>query len=105
VDRLDEEDDAVILLGSAEHAYLLPRALLLQAGIDREAARGVLSATRTGASIEIDAWPCAGAADRPVWQPDPALLAMQTDVTGPDWERFEQSSSLMMDQEQAEVGS
>ena len=93
VDRIDEEEDAVVLVGQNQVAYLLPRSLLTLAGIAQEQARGTLTATRTGAAVEIDAWPRAGAAHAPTWQPDPALWAMRTDVTTPDWDHHPQSST------------
>jgi hypothetical protein len=81
VDRLEDDDDAVILVGADQRAYLLPRVLLRVAGLDREKACGVLLATQTSAGIELDVWPAAGAGEGTEWYPDLALLAQRVDVS------------------------
>ncbi len=81
VDRLEDENDTVILVGEAERAYLLPRTLLRIAGMDYEKARGILIATRTETGIEIDVWPAVGTAIDVAWQPDPELLAHDCSCT------------------------
>src|SRR5436305_7865863 len=60
VDRLEDDDDAVILVGADQRAYLLPRALLRVVWLDREKAWGVLLATQTSTGIERDVWPAVG---------------------------------------------
>lgn len=80
VDRLEDEDDAVALVGSQGRAFSIPRALLRAANLDREKARGVLVATRTGAGVEVDVWPAVGEAEAERWEPDPELLALRRDV-------------------------
>jgi hypothetical protein len=80
VDRLEDDDDAVILVGADQRAYLLPRALLRVAGLDREKAWGVLLATQTSTGIELDVWPAVGAGEGTEWRPDPVLLAQRVDV-------------------------
>ncbi len=60
VDRLESEEEAVVLVGPRLRPYLLPRALLRIAGLDREKAWGVLVATRTATGVTIDVWPAVG---------------------------------------------
>ena len=79
VDRL-VDDDAVVLVGTAQRAFLLPRALLRVAGLEREKAWGILAATHTSEGIDLDVWPAVGASDSMAWQPDPELLAQRVDV-------------------------
>lgn len=80
VDRIADEDDAVVLVGTAQRAYLLPRALLRVAGLEREKAWGVLAAIHTSEGIDLDVWPAVGASDSTAWQPDPELLAQRVEV-------------------------
>ncbi len=68
VDRIGDENDAVILLGAAQEPYMLPTAALKAAGLDREKARGFLMATYTSEGVALDAWPTVGAPEE--WQPD-----------------------------------
>jgi hypothetical protein len=81
VDRLEDDDDAVILVGAEQRAYLLPRVLLRVARLDREKAWGVLLATQTSAGIEVDVWPAAGEGEGTEWYPDLALLVQRVDVS------------------------
>lgn len=78
-ERLEDAEDAVVLLGDHRRAYALPRALLRPAGLERERARGVLIATRTGVGVDLDAWPAVGEAGD-ARSPDPALLALRLEV-------------------------
>jgi len=80
VDRLEDENDAVILVGEAERAYLLPRTLLRIAGLEYEKARGILIATRTETGIGIDVWPAVATSTTVAWRPDPDLLAQRVEV-------------------------
>lgn len=80
VDRIEDEDDAVILIGDAQRAYAVPRPLLRMAGLEREGARGILIATRTGVGVDLDVWPAVGEGDATAWAPDPALLDLRVDV-------------------------
>jgi len=72
VDRIDDENHAVILLGAEQQPYALPTAVLKAANLDREKARGFLMATYTSDGIVLDAWPMIGATEE--WRPDPDLL-------------------------------
>jgi hypothetical protein len=80
VDRLEDEDEAVVLVGDRQRAFMMPTQLLRIAGLEREKARGILVATRTGAGVDLDVWPAAGMLDGAVWQPDPRLLALRHNV-------------------------
>ncbi len=80
VDRLEDNDDAVILVGAEQRAYALPRSLLRLAGLDREKVWGVLIATQTSTGVDLDVWPAAGLSESATWRPDPDLLAHRIDV-------------------------
>lgn len=79
VDRLEDDDDAVILLGPAQRSYLLSRFLLRVAGLDREKVWGILVATRTGTGIDLDVWPAVGEDTSGAWTPDAELLSLTMD--------------------------
>lgn len=72
VDRIDDENNAVILLGEGQQPYVLPTAVLKAANLDREKAHGFLMATYTSDGIALDAWPAIGATRE--WRADPDLL-------------------------------
>ncbi len=78
VDRIGDENDAVILLGAAQELYMLPTAVLKAAGLDREKARGFLMATYTSEGVALDAWPMVGVPEE--WQPDPDLMRHLVEV-------------------------
>lgn len=80
VDRLEDDEDAVILLGPAQRSYLLPRFLLRVAGLEREKVWGILVATRTGTGIDLDVWPPVEDDESGAWRPDEALLSLRTEV-------------------------
>ena len=80
VDRIEDEDDAVVLVGNAQRAYALPRPLLRTAGLEWEGARGVLVATRTGVGVHLDVWPAVGEGDTAAWEPDAALFDLRVEV-------------------------
>lgn len=80
VDRMEDDDDAVILVGATQRAYLLPRELLRVAGLEREKAWGVLVATHTSEGISLDVWPAVGTSASTAWQPDHELLAQRVEV-------------------------
>ncbi len=85
VDRLEDEEFAVALIGSkSRRAYLLPRAQLQLVGLDREKARGVLMATRTSRGIDLDVWPAIAPDGSEEWQVDPDLLKYQVEVGAGD---------------------
>jgi hypothetical protein len=77
VDRLEDAEEAVILVGPTQRSYLLPRWLLRVAGLEREKVWGILMATRTGTGIDLDVWPALG---DDTWAPDAELFALRTDV-------------------------
>jgi len=78
VDRIGDENDAVILLGAAQEPYVLPTTVLKAAHLDREKARGFLMATYTSEGVALDAWPAVGAPSE--WQPDLALTRHLVEV-------------------------
>jgi len=80
VDRFEDDDDAVVLVGRAQRPFLLPRARLVDAGITREKQRGVLLLTRTGDGVVYDVW-ATDDGDGANWQPDPDLPTLVTDVS------------------------
>lgn len=77
VDRLEDEGEAVVLVGSAGRAFSLSTALLRTANLEREKARGILVATRTGAGVELDVWPAVGEDEPVTWVPDSELLDLR----------------------------
>ena len=77
VDRIEDEDDAVVLVGSEGRAFSLPRALLQAANLERDKARGILVATQTGAGVDVDVWPSVGEDEPRRWEPDAELLALR----------------------------
>lgn len=74
VDRLEDADSAVILVGATERAYLLPRHLLRRAGLDCEKASGSLIVTHTSAGITLDVWPSLSPRESAAWWLDPDAL-------------------------------
>jgi hypothetical protein len=80
VDRLEDEEDAVVLVGPEERAYMLPRTRLRAVGLDHEKSAGVLLATHTGDGIRIDVWPAMRANESAEWRPDPDLLRHRIEV-------------------------
>jgi len=83
VDRFEDDDDAVVLIGASQRPFLLPRARLVEAGITREKQRGVLLLARTGDGVVYDVW-ATSEDDGVNWRPDPALLTLVTDVSHAD---------------------
>jgi len=80
VDRLEDDDDAVVLIGRAQRPFLLSRVRLVDAGITREKQHGVLLLARTGDGVVYDVRATDEAAS-PDWRPDPDLLTLVTDVS------------------------
>ncbi len=83
VDRFEDDDDAVVLIGRTQRPFLLPRARLVEASVTREKQRGVLFLTRTGDGVVYDIW-ATGEDDEANWRPDPDLLTLMTDVSRAD---------------------
>jgi hypothetical protein len=80
VDRLENDEEAVVLVGPEERAFVLARSLLRIAGLDFEKARGILVATHSGESVVIEVWPAVEGSDATVWQPDSNLLRHRAEV-------------------------
>jgi hypothetical protein len=74
VDRLEDEESAVVLVGATERAYLLPRHLLQREGLEREKASGILIVTHTSEGITLDVWPSVSAPEPSEWWQDPEAL-------------------------------
>jgi len=83
VDRLETDEDAVVLVGEGLAARMLPRALLRLAGLDYEKARGVLTATQTTMGVAFDVFAALDAPSPSTWRPDPDLVAMVVDAAKP----------------------
>jgi hypothetical protein len=79
VDRLESAEEAVVLVGPRLRPYLLSRALLRVAVLDREKAWGVLVATRTATGVTIDVWPAVGITLEEA-VPDPDLWVQRIEV-------------------------
>lgn len=80
VDRLEDDEDAVVLVGRAQRPFLLPRVRLVDAGITREKQHGVLLLARTGDGVVYDVW-ATDEVDSTDWRPDPDLFTLVTDVS------------------------
>ena len=74
VDRLLDAERAVILVGTDETAYVLPRQLLRRVSLDEEKALGTLIATHTSAGIVLDVWPALETAAERAWWDNPEAL-------------------------------
>lgn len=79
VDRIEDDDFAVILLGDTQDGWRIPTEILRRGGIAYEKAHGLLMATRTAHGVIYDAWPALD--DSAVWQPDPRVLSQIVDVS------------------------